>query len=149
MSCTLVPCTEDFLIFVVKIFSFGRRGNNPGQFQFPFRISIDPNNNVLVTDCDANGIHIFTHDGQFIQAINSNDPVIITISPTGYLITGHNGNNNKVRVWSPTYQLINQFGKKGSKEGKFHDIIGMSMDPSGTIYVAEFSNKRLKVISNS
>ena len=130
-------------------FSFGNRGNNPGQFQLPVRIAIDPNNNVLVTDHDANCIHLFTHNGQFIQTINSNRPYAITISPTGYLITGHVGDDNKIRVWSPTYQLINQFGKKGSKQGEFYGMEGMAIDSSGTIYVAEYINKRLQVISNS
>ena len=70
-------------------FSFGNRGNNPGQFQFPVRIAIDPNNNVLVTDHDANCIHLFTHNGQFIQTINSNRPIAITISPTGKSMEPH------------------------------------------------------------
>ena len=75
-------------------------------------------------------------------------PWAITISPTGYLITGHTGDDNKIRVWSPTYQLINQFGKKGSKQGEFLSIRGMAIDYSGTIYVAEGHNKRLQIISN-
>ena len=129
-------------------FSFGNRGNNPGQFQFPARIAIDPNNNVLVTDRDAKCIHLFTHNGQFIQAINSYRPWAITISPTGYLITSHHGVDNKMRVWSPTYQLINQFGKKGSKQGEFSGVEGMAIDSSGTIYVAEYKNKRLQVINS-
>ena len=129
-------------------FSFGNRGNNPGQFQYPIRIAIDPNNNVLVTDLDANCIHLFTHNGQFIQTINSNRPRAITISPTGYLITSHDGDDNKMRVWSPTYQLINQFGKSGSKQGEFFGIHGMAIDSSGTIYVAEHNNRRLQVINS-
>ena len=130
-------------------FSFGNRGNNPGQFQFPVRIAIDPNNNVLVTDLDANCIHLFTHNGQFIQTINSYRPIVITISPTGYLITSHAGDDNNIRVWSPTYQLINQFGKKGYEQGEFYGINGMAIDSSGTIYVAEWNNARLQIISNS
>ena len=129
-------------------FLFGNRGNNPGQFRFSVRIAIDPNNNVLVTDWDANCIHLFTHNGQFIQTINSYRPWAITISPTGYLITGRAGDDNKIRIWSPTYQLINQFGKKGSKQGEFHGIRGMAIDSSGTIYVAEGHNERLQVISS-
>ena len=35
--------------------------------QYPARIAIDPNNNVLVTDYDAHCINIFTDKGQFIQ----------------------------------------------------------------------------------
>ena len=130
-------------------FAFGSEGNNPGQFQSPVRIAIDPNNNVLVTDHNANWICLFTDNGQFIQTINSNRPHAITISPTGYLITSHHYGDNKIRVWSPTYQLINQFGIKGSKQGEFSDITGMAIDSSGTIYVAEEGNKRLQVISNS
>ena len=129
-------------------FSFGNRGNNPGQLECPVRIAIDPNNNVLVTDHNANCIYLFTHNGQFIQTINSYRPCVITISPTGYLITGHHGDDNKIRVWSPTYQLINKFGKKGSKQGEFYGINGMAIDSSGTIYVTEWSNKRLQVINN-
>ena len=130
-------------------FSFGNRGNNPGQFQYPVRIAIDLDNNVLVTDYNANCIKIFTQNGQFMQTINSDSPCAITVSPTGYLITGHDGDDNKIRVWSPTYQLINQFGKSGSKEGKFYGIRGMAVDSSGSIYVAEWNNERLQVISNS
>ena len=130
-------------------FSFGSKGNNPGQFQFPLRIAIDPNNNVLVTDYNANCIHLFTDNGQFIQTINSNRPYAITVSPAGYLITSHLGGDNRIRVRRPTYQLIKQFGKTGFKQGEFYSIAGMAIDSSGTIYVAELYNERLQVISNS
>ena len=128
-------------------FSFGSKGSNPGQFQFPARIAIDPNDNILVTDYRTYCISIFTDKGQFIQTINSDKPWAIAISPTGYLIIDHN--INMIRVWSPTYQLVNQFGKKGYKQGEFDYIYGIAMDSRGTIYVAESGNKRLQVISNS
>ena len=126
-------------------FSFG---NNPGQFQWPARIAIDPNNNnVLVTDYLANCVHVFTDRGQILQTINSDNPWAITISPTGYLIIDHNGDYTMIRVLSPTYQLINQFGKKGSKQGEFNNIHGMAIDSRGTIYVAETGNNRLYKLS--
>ena len=128
-------------------FSFGNKRFN--QFQWPVRIAIDHNNNVLVTDRDANCIVIFTQSGKFIQKIHSDSPWAITISPTGYLITSHDGYDNKIRVWSDTYQCIKMFGKKGSKQGEFFGIRGMAIDSSGTIYVAEYINKRLHIISNS
>ena len=130
-------------------FSFGSKGSNPGQFQWPVRIAIDPNNNVLVADYAANCITIFTDKGQFIQTINSYRPWAIAISPTGYLITDYYGDDSVITVWSPTYQLINQFGKKGFKQGEFSNIVGIAMDSRGTIYVAEYDNRRLQVISNS
>ena len=139
----------EFKYFNNFVFSFGNKGNNPGQFQCPVRIVIDPNNNnnVLVTDIYGDCIHLFTRVGRFIQTINSNRLYAVTISPTGYLITSHYGDDNKIRVCSPTHQLINQFGKKGSKKREFYGINGMAIDSSGTIYVAERDNKRLQVIS--
>ena len=130
-------------------FLFGNRGSSGGQFQHPFRIAIDSNNNILLNYNLGNCINIFTHSGQLIQTINSARLRAITISPTGYLITSHYGDDNKIRVWSPTYQLINQFGKKGSKQGEFNAIEGITIDSRGTIYVAEWANRRLQVISNS
>ena len=114
-------------------FSFGSKGSDPGQFQCPDRIAIDHKNNVLVTDYDANCIVIFTQSGEFIQKINSDRPYAITISPTGYLITGHYGDDNVMMIWSDTYQCIKMFGKKGSKQGEFYGIYGMAIDSSGTI----------------
>ena len=131
------------------LFSFGHIGSITRQFQFPIKIKVDPNNNVLVTDYDANAINIFTEIGQFIQTVNCNHPWGIVISPAGYLITDHDGDSNIIKVWSPTYQLINQFGKRGSKQGEFDNVQGLAMDSNGTIYVAEQGNNRLQVISNN
>ena len=41
------------------------------------------------------------------------------------------------------------FGKKGSEQGEFYDIQGMAIDSSGIIYVVEWGNNRLQVISNN
>ena len=128
-------------------FSFGSQGSDPGQFQCPVRIVIDPNNNVLVTDLTNKCIHVFTHDGQFMQKINSDSPLAITISPTGYLITGHYADDNNIKIWSHTYELINQFGNKESKQGEFYSINGIAIDSSGTMYCIT-DDKRLHVISS-
>ena len=133
------------------LFSFKSRESNNGPFQWPVSIAFDPNNNVLVTDQYTDCIQLFTHDGRLIRRIKSSDkPYAITSSPTGHFITGHhNGDDNKIRVWSPTYQLINQFGKNGSERGEFLGPTGMDIDSNGTIYITESDNKRLQIISNN
>jgi len=118
-------------------FSFGSRGSNPGQFQFPVRIAIDADNKVLVSDRDGNHISLFSHTGSFISRITCDRPVAITVSPDGHIIAGCGSYDNKIRVWSPTHQLINQFGKLGSQQGEFYDIWGIGMTCTGTIYVVE------------
>ena len=128
----------------VFAFSFG----NPGQILCPVRIAIDHNNDVLVTDYIANYIVMFTQNGEFIQTIDSYRLSAVTISPTGYLITGYCGDDNNIRIWNEAYQCIKMFGKEGSKEGEFSDIQGMAIDSNGTLYVAEGYNRRLQIISN-
>ena len=129
-------------------FTFGSKGSNPGQFQCPVRIAINTDNRVLVSDLDGNHISLFSHTGSFISRITCDRPVAITVSPDGHIIAGCSGDNNKIRVWSPTHQLIEQFGKKGSQQGEFMGITGIAINYStGSVYVVEHGNKRLQVIS--
>ena len=128
-------------------FSFGNIQSDREKFQYPVRIAIDRNENVLVTDCIVNCIHIFSHRGELMQNLECDRPIAITISPNGYLITSHAGDKNKIKVWSPTYQLMNEFGKKGSKEGEFINVQGMAIKSNGTIYITEADNGRLQIIS--
>ncbi|XP_065918256.1 E3 ubiquitin-protein ligase TRIM71-like isoform X2 [Dysidea avara] len=129
-------------------FTFGSKGSNPGQFQWPVRIAIDTDNKVLVSDYDGNHISLFSHTGSFISRITCDRPWAITVSPDGHIIAGCGGDNNKIRVWSPTHELIKQFGKRGSQQGEFSGINGIAINYStGSVYVVEYSNKRLQVIS--
>ena len=130
-------------------FTFGSRGSNPGQFQFLARIAIDIDNKVFVTDHDGNHISLFSHTGSFISRITCDRPYAITVSPYGYIIAGCWSDDNIIKVWSPTYQLVHQFGKRGSQQGEFNGLTGIAMNSTGTIYVVEYHNNRLQVISDS
>ena len=128
-------------------FTFGSKGFNPGQFQSPVRIAIDTDNRVLVSDYNGNHISLFSHTGSFISRITCDSPWSITVSPDGHIIT--DCDDDKIIIWSPTHQLIHQLGKYGSQPGEFHNIQGISISSTGTIYVVEYGNKRLQIISNS
>jgi len=125
-------------------FTFGSEGSNPGQFQYPIRIAIDTENKVLVSDYDVGHISLFSHTGSFISRVTCGRPWSITVSPDGYIITDC---DDKITIWSPAHQLVHQFGKKGSQQGEFDDIRGIAMNSAGTIYVAEYDNKRLQIIN--
>ena len=133
--------------------AFGNKGLGPGEFQSLIVIAIDFNNNVLVTDRVGHCIHLFDHHNQFIQKFACHNVYTIVTSPTGYLISGHKGDDNKIKIWSRgtdhEYNLIHQFGKKGFKQREFCGIMGMAMSPTGVIYVVEWENKRIQVIGNN
>ena len=125
-------------------FSFGNEGSDPGHFQFPGRIAIDPNDNVLVSDNFSNCIHLFNDRGRFIKKIDCYRPWAIAVSATGYIITV---DDDIIIIWSPTHCLIHQFGRIGSQKGEFIGIRGMAVGLAGDIYVVEGYNKRLQVIA--
>ena len=126
-------------------FTFGSKGSNPGQFQYPVRIAIDTENKVLVSDYHGNHISLFSHTGSFISRITCDRPWAITVSPDGYIMTNC---DNKITIWSPTHRLIHQFGNEGSQQGEFNNIFGIAMNSSGTIYIVEWRQKRLQIINN-
>ena len=108
-------------------FSFGSKGSDPGEFQFPVRIAIDAKskNYVLVTDHVAHCIQIFTQYGHYIQTVEINSPWAITISLAGNLITDYDGDDSTIKIWDNSYHLIKEFKLRGSS------------DSSATIHITE------------
>ena len=131
-------------VFLIK---FGSKGLNPGQFQCPRYVAVDSSDQVYVTDCDDGGIRVFSEDGHFIKKINCNKPFAISITPDDYIIT-HDDNNNVLTIFSPTHELIAKFGVHGKEKGQFNAIQGIAINNSGTIFVTEYGNHRLQIITS-
>ena len=130
----------------VFLFKFGSKGNNPGQFQGACYIAVDSSDQVYVTDqCDDGGISVFSEDGHFIKKINCSKPYAIGIAPDDYIITDHN--DNFLTVFSPTHELVGKLGVCGKEKGQFNSIIGIAINKRGTIFVTEYNNRRLQIIT--
>jgi len=127
------------------LFKFGSKGSNPGQFQDPYYIALDSSDQVYVTNYSSNGgIVVFSNNGQFIKKISCNSPWNICITPEDHIITN---DGKTLTVFSPTHQLITKFGTRGSQRGQFSMIRGIAVNSVGTIFVSEFFNHRLQVIT--
>ena len=52
-----------------------------------------------------------------------------------------------VMVYTLGGQLVHEFGERGSDPGKFDDpfAIGICVDDSGAVYVADYGNRRVQV----
>ena len=132
----------------VFLFKFGSKGHNPGQFQNPRYIAVDSSDRVYVTDwCDDGGINVFSEDGHFIKKINCNNPLSIGIAKDDYIIIDDH-NNHFLTVFSPTHELIGKFGVCGNKKGQFDRVCGIAINNSGTIFVTEYDNRRLQIITS-
>ena len=132
----------------VFLFKFGSKGHNPGQFQEPRYIAVDSSDQVYVTDwCNDGGICVFSEDGHFVKRINCNKPYAIGIAPDDYIIT-HDDDSHILTVFSPTHELIAKLGVLGEGKGQFHNITGISINNRGTIFVTEYDNHRLQIITS-
>ena len=130
------------------LFKFGSNGHNPGQFQNPRYIAVDSSDRVYVTDqCSDGGICVFSEDGHFIKKINCNNSHAIGIAPDDYIITDDH-KNHFLAVFSPTHELVAKLGACGKEKGQFDNILGIAINSSGTIFVTEWGNHRLQIITS-
>jgi hypothetical protein len=62
--------------------TIGKKGQGPGEFESPYSLFLDKNNNISVSD--RRKIHFFNHKGEFIKTISLSDQVNdFWVSPEG------------------------------------------------------------------
>jgi len=113
----------------------GSGGSGPGQFQDPSGIGLDEGGRLYVTDYTRKRILRFKTDGSFdMEFATPVAPTDVAVGPDGniYVITFDiNGNYSQVRQFSPTGQLLLEFGAPTGMDGAFRILIS----PAGKIYI--------------
>ena len=117
----------------------------------PWYIVVDSSDQVYVTDYSdysTGGICVFSPHGNFIKKIKFNRPWAIDIAPDDYIIIDDHV-NCVLTVFSPTHELIGKLGVCGKEKGQFNNVRGMAINNSGTIFVVESENHRLRLLRTS
>ena len=111
--------------------TWGKRGDQPGEFNLPHTLVIDSRGRVLVGDRSNNRIQVFDQDGNFIdQWTQFGTPSGMFITPDDTLYVVDYNVKKGVFVGS---------AKDGSVKYKIDDAIaeGIAVDNDGNIYVGE------------
>ena len=111
--------------------AWGRKGDQPGEFNLPHTIVIDSRGRVLVGDRSNNRIQIFDQDGTFIdQWTQFGTPSGIYVTPDDTLYVVDYNVKKGVFVGS---------AKDGTVKYKLDDAVaeGVAVDKDGNIYVGE------------
>ena len=102
-----------------RILTFGERGEETGQFQYPLCVSIGKNDLLYVSDLNNNRVQIFSPFGQFLDSLEQTDdstplksPCLTTIDPHGKLYVGLTFNPRVFRFSTPSESLESLAGDK-------------------------------------
>ena len=132
--------------------SFGSRGSDNGQFQYPFDVAFDSTGNVYVADHDNYCIQVFTAGSQFLRKFGRKGsgngeltfPTSISIDSDNVVYVAENC-NHRVSVFTCEGKFLTSFGAKGSGPGQFITPQGISVDKNGVVYVSDNGNNRIQL----
>jgi DNA-binding beta-propeller fold protein YncE len=142
------------------IISLGRAdrqaGSANGEFNFPFRVIADSQNNFYVSDSSNGRIQKFNASGQHLLNFGSpgsavgqlNAPEGIALDAAGNLYVADT-NNHRVQKFAPDGQWLNTWGSQGSGLGQFNQPEGIVVDEDGFIYVVETLNHRVQKLNSA
>lgn len=139
--------------------AWGKLGAAEGEFNFPIGITIDSTGEVLVTDFYNGRVQRFSPEGTFLASFAvAPFPGGITIDDQGSIYVTHAGippskydkprERDKIAVYSPTGQLLREWGKFGTGDGQF-DMPGGIAIRGDRVVVADQCNRRVQVFESS
>jgi len=81
------------------LYKFGKKGNQDGQFNWPYDMLVDSSNNLLVCDCFNNRVQQFSLDGRFTGKTITDlpRPIRIATAPDGRILVT-SATTNKVYI---------------------------------------------------
>lgn len=141
------------------VFSFGNRGGNDGEFNFPTHIFIDKNGLVYVTDTMNFRVQIFDENGKFVKKFGEiGDAPGYFSRPKGIAVDSR-GNifvvdalKETVEVFNINNQYLGFLGRERGpglpptrNPGEFALPSGISIDIGDKIYVADSYNSRVQI----
>ena len=131
--------------------SFGTRGSGNEQFTYPSNIAFDDANDLYVSDQNNHRVQVLTTEGQFLRTFSQkadgkrlNIPWAIAIDSSNTVYVSENG-PDCVSVFTSQGDYITTFGGRGSEEGQFKYIFGLSINNSDSIIASDCDNGRLQI----
>ena len=131
------------------LLKWGSCGGGAGQFQVDGArgIAIDQQGDVYVSDALGSRVQEFTSTGAYVgtlgtQGVTFTDPYAVDVDAGGRIYVACNADIS-VRVVANDGTPICTWGSAGSGDGQFGFLYGLSVGPSGNVYVSDAGNGRI------
>ncbi len=120
-------------------------GSGPGQLRDPSALAITPGGTIVVADTANRRIARFRTDGTYLGALTGiGDVRGVAITPDGSRTYASTGSNRRIRAYSPSGDLLAEFGGLGRTIGKLDAPEQIALDPAGNVWVADRGNSRVQ-----
>lgn len=139
--------------------SFGREGENKGEFYFPYSIHVSGDNKIFVADSNNNRIQVFDQEGKLLEVLSGADineaggfavPRGIAFDRAGNMYTAE-GLSNDVAIANKEGKVFARLfeGEKTTDDTGVRDQIKLPtsvfIDNNQRLYVTEFGKSRILV----
>ncbi len=132
--------------------SFGERGTQAGNFNFPTYLAIDSDGTACVVDAMNFRVQFFSPEGDYLSGFGHQGNASGSLARPRGIALDREGNIyiadalfNSVQLFDRKGQLLYYFGQQGDKDGEFWLPSGITIDHKGQIYVADSYNNRIQL----
>ncbi len=150
----------DTLKHDIRVFNFdgervsiiGKRGLEPGEFNFPTSLALDKAGRLYVVDSMNFRIQVIDPDNEEIGIIGEQGggygqfsrPKGVAVDSDGNVYVSDAAFGN-VQMFDPAGALLLVIGKPGGHPGEFLLPADMTVDAQDRIYIADLGNKRIQI----
>ncbi|MCC7018138.1 MAG: VWA domain-containing protein [Ardenticatenales bacterium] len=125
--------------------TFGGDGTGPARLGDPRRIEVDEAaGHVYVADNDSYRIVVYDRAGGYLTSWPDIYAAGLSLGPDGRLWVA-DVLSSKIRAFDSAGREQFSFGSRGSGEGKFRQLVDVSIAPSGDIFVGDRNGSRIQV----
>jgi sugar lactone lactonase YvrE len=134
------------------LLTWGKKGDQPGEFYSPIGIAINAKDEVFVTDLNNARLQKFTADGKYLGGFDlpwdnpkrrSSQAGGIALDGKGLIYLSFMA-QDRVGVYTEDGKLVREWGKHGTGDSEFRWPGGIVLTPDGTVFVADQGNHRVQ-----